>query len=97
MANHKSAKKRARQTIKKNAVNHSYITSVRTAVKSFRSAVTELAASSEKDIKKVQPFFAAAQSKLMKAASKGLLKKNTAARTVRRMDLFLKKALGSSN
>ncbi len=37
MANHKSAKKRARQAIKRKARNHYYKKSMRTALKKFRA------------------------------------------------------------
>ena len=93
MANHKSAKKRARQTITRNAQNHSYLTSVRSAIKGFRTAAEELAASTDKDLTKISPLFVAAQSRLMKAVSKGIVKKNTASRTIGRMANFMKKSI----
>ena len=85
MANIKSAKKRARQNVRKNDVNHSYISGVRTAIKNFRSAVTE-----KGNTEDTVAFFKMAQSKLMKAATKGILHKNNAARRVTRLAHLLK-------
>jgi len=96
VANHKSAKKRARQTTRRNIANHSYLTSVRTAVKGFRNAAEELAVSTDKDLTKIAPLFTAAQSRLMKAVSKGIVKKNSASRTIGRMAAFLKKSVEST-
>ena len=92
MAYHKSAAKRARQNVKKNSVNSSYINSVRTAVKGFRKLIEDIAEGVEKDVSKVQPLFVQAQSRIMKAATKGLLHKNNAARTVARLAHLLKKS-----
>ncbi len=96
MAYHKSAAKRAKQNLKKNAVNSSYINGVRTAVKGFRKVIADLAAGVEKDMAKAQPLFMQAQSKVMKAASKGLVHKNNAARTVARLAHLLAKATGGT-
>lgn len=89
MANHKSAKKRARQDIRKNKINHNYIAGVRTAVKSFRAAAQDLIDGVQADEKVVQGLFHKAQSKLMKAATKGVLHKNNASRRVSRLDAVL--------
>ena len=39
MANHKSAKKRARQNIKRNNCNKAYMSKLKTAIKGFKTAV----------------------------------------------------------
>lgn len=89
MANHKSAKKRARQSIKKNLRNRSYLSMVKTAVKNFRLGLDNLK-KGEGEASKVQELMTAAQSALQKAAAKGLLHKNRAARKVSRMAHELK-------
>ena len=92
MAYHKSAAKRARQNVKKNSVNSSYLNSVRTAVKGFRKLMEDIAAGLEQDATKAQPLYVQAQSKIMKAATKGLLHKNTASRTVAKLAHLLTKS-----
>jgi small subunit ribosomal protein S20 len=96
VAYHKSAAKRARQNVKKNAVNSSYVNSVRTVVKGFRKLIEDIAAGLEKDASKVQPLFMQAQSKIMKAATKGLLHKNSASRTVAKLAHLLKKSASAT-
>ena len=86
MANIQSAKKRARQNVTRNEINHSYISSVRTAIKSFQTAVAEKGKTDE-----TIALFKKAQSKLMKAANKGILHKNNAARRVTRLGHLLSK------
>ena len=80
MANHKSAAKRARQTIKKNARNRQYTATVRTAVKNFYAALEE-----GKDAETLANLLKATQSLISKAASKGLYHKNNAARRISRL------------
>jgi small subunit ribosomal protein S20 len=77
MANTKSAQKRTRQTIRKTARNKGVLTAVRSAIKAAKS--TKSSKSSGTDTLKV------AVSKIMKAASKGVLHKRTAARYVSRL------------
>ena len=84
MANHKSAKKRARQDIKKRAQNKGYISGVKTAVKNFQSAVNELG-QGKGDAEKTIGLFKDAQSMLNKAATKGLLHKNNVSRSISRL------------
>lgn len=84
MANHKSAAKRARQSVKKNQRNKSYITMVKTMVKKFVGSIGEFKAG-KKDSAEMDKLLAGAQSALHKAASKGLLHKNNASRRVSRL------------
>ncbi len=84
MANHKSAAKRARQNVKKNLRNKSYIAMVKTIVKKFLVGAGELKAG-KKDSAEVQKLFAGAQSALCKASAKGLIHKNNASRRVGRL------------
>lgn len=79
MATHKSAEKRARQSVKRNARNSQSLGTVRTAEKKLRSA---LAAS---DKTKAATFLNEYMSKVMKAATKGVLTTKTAARKVSRL------------
>jgi len=91
MANHKSAEKRIRQTIKRTERNRYY----KTRIKNITRAVKE--ALESKDLAKAQEAFKMANSDLHKYVSKGILKKNTAARKVSRLNASLKKlALASA-
>jgi small subunit ribosomal protein S20 len=91
VATHKSSEKRARQTIVKNARNRSYLSSVRTALKKFRAALSE-----GTDQKTVEGLFKAAQKHLDMAASKGLLHRNNAARNISRMTKNLRSYLSQA-
>ena len=74
MANHKSAEKRVRQNEKRNQINRSNRSKLRTQIKKLRSAV---AASDKKESGELlQPTV----SLIDKAVNKGLIHKNTAAR-----------------
>ena len=85
MANHKSAEKRARQNETRRVRNHSYISTVRTAIKKFRVAAAEGSADEAKT------EFVAAQSMLSRAAGKGLIHKNQASRKIARLAAVLAK------
>jgi small subunit ribosomal protein S20 len=79
VANHKSAAKRARQTIKRTERNHAVKSRVRSAVRSFREAV----AAGEQDVAETQ--LAAATRELRKAATKGVFHQRTVSRRVSRL------------
>jgi len=74
MANHKSAEKRIRQTAKRNEINRSSRSKLRTSIKKLRSAVAgeDKAASTE--------LLYPTVSVIDKAVNKGIIHKNTAAR-----------------
>ena len=74
MPNHKSAEKRVRQTAKRNAINSSNKSQLRTQIKKLRAA---LAAG---DKKQSQELLTPTISTIDKAVNKGILHKNTAAR-----------------
>lgn len=74
MANHKSAEKRVRQTEKKNAINRSNRSKLRTQIKSLRAAVASGDKAASEEI--LYPTV----SLIDKAVNKGLIHKNTAAR-----------------
>jgi len=84
MANHKSAKKRIKQTIKKTERNRFY----RTRIKNITKAV--ITAVEAKDVEKAQEALKVANKKLHSYVSKGILKKNTAARKVSRLNKLVK-------
>ena len=79
MANHKSAQKRARQTIIKTIRNRAVKSQVRSAVRSFREAVEA------GDFDAAKAKLVDATRELYRAASKGVLHKRTASRRVSRL------------
>lgn len=85
MANHKSAEKRARQTIKRTAVNRVRRSKVRSAVKKLELAIT----TGDKDA--AQAALKVAQPALARGASKGVLHPRTAARKLSRLSARVKK------
>lgn len=91
MANHKSAEKRARQNLKKRDQNKSYLSQVRTVVKSFKAALSEMR-EGKVETAQVQTLLQKAQSALHKAAAKGILHSNNASRRVSRLSQQLRAA-----
>jgi small subunit ribosomal protein S20 len=79
LANHKSAEKRARQTIKRQERNRVVRGNVRTKVKAVRQAIE--AGDGEIAVAKLR----LAERAFRKAASKGVLKKATVSRSVSRL------------
>lgn len=79
MANHKSAAKRARQSVKRNKRNTTALSSVRTFEKKLRTAIAE------GDKKGAQEALKAYMSKAQKAATKGVIHAKTAARKLSRL------------
>ncbi|MDR3425754.1 MAG: 30S ribosomal protein S20 [Alphaproteobacteria bacterium] len=79
MANHKSAEKRARQTVKRNALNRSRRSTIRTYAKEAE------AAAATGDIEKTTAAMRKAESALAKGASRGTLHWKTAARKTSRL------------
>ncbi|MDR0747306.1 MAG: 30S ribosomal protein S20 [Helicobacteraceae bacterium] len=82
MANHKSSKKRARQNPSLNERNRYY----RTRVKNVAKAIT-----GAKSKEEANEAFKKANRYLHSMVSKGILKKNTAARKVSRLAAFINK------
>lgn len=89
MANHASAKKRARQNEVKRLHNKSIISNVRGIIKGFSVSLAD----STLEAGKLSEAFSTVQSTLQKAASKGLIPKNTVARKVSRLSSSMKKVL----
>ena len=84
MAQHKSAEKRARQTIKRTDVNRSRRTKVRNAVKQVELAI----ASGDKTA--AGSALKLAQPALDKSVNKGVVKKGTASRKLSRLNAAVK-------
>jgi small subunit ribosomal protein S20 len=89
MANHDSAKKAYRQTLKKTEVNRSRMSRIRTFVKKVESAL----ASGVKE--EAMTALSVAQSEIMKGVKKGLIKLNAGARKVSRLSAKIKKAFAA--
>jgi len=79
VANHKSARKRVRQTAKRRTRNRHVRSGLRSALKSARSAV------SEGDAEKVPTALREAESALRRASSKGVIPRKRASRLVSRL------------
>ena len=92
MANHKSAKKRARQTIVRTQCNRSYLSKVKSAIKAFMVATESEKTSVEEQTK----LFIKTQSLVQKAKSKGLFHKNKSARIVSKLYKHLPKTSASA-
>lgn len=84
MPNSASAKKRFRQDQARRLVNRSARTSVRTQVKKVRQAIDS------GEVEKSETEFKAAVKSLDKAAAKGLIHANAAARTKSRLSKAIK-------
>ena len=74
MANHKSAEKRVRQNTKRNEINRSNRSKLRTQIKSLRASL------STGDKKSSMDLLNPTVSLIDKAVNKGLIHRNTAAR-----------------
>ena len=69
MANHKSAKKRSRQTLKRKAINSQVLSQLKTSINKF----TELIKAKNKE--EIDQSFSLVNSSLAKATKRGLIKK----------------------
>lgn len=79
MANTPQAKKRIRRNAKRQVINHSRVSRIRTFIKAVETAIASGKKSDAADaLQKVQPEIA-------KGVSKGVIHKNTAARKVSRL------------
>jgi small subunit ribosomal protein S20 len=79
MANIKSAEKANRQRIRRMARNTAHMTAMRTIVKRLRAAI------GGKKVKEAQALLKTAVSAIDGAASKGVIKRGTASRSVSRL------------
>ncbi len=88
MANTPQSKKRARQTLRRTAVNKARRSRIRTFIRKVEEAI----ASGDKDA--AMAALRAAQPEIMRGVTKGVLHKNTASRKVSRLAQRIK-ALGA--
>jgi small subunit ribosomal protein S20 len=91
MANTSSAKKAARQAVKRTIVNKARKTRVRNVVRKAEEAIV-----SGGDAKVAASSLVAAESAMMKAAQNGTMHKNTAARKTSRLAARLKLVTGQA-
>ncbi len=88
MAQHKSAEKRARQSVKRRAANKEDKSKMRTLLKNVRT---------EKDKEKASAALREAVSTLDELASKGLIHKNKAANQKSKLTKHVNKLSGTQN
>ena len=89
MANHKDAAKRNRQSEARRIRNRHYRSEVRNSLKATRDAVAK------GDLNAAKAAFQVAMSTLHRAATKGIIHRNNAARRISRLNAAVKKlALG---
>jgi small subunit ribosomal protein S20 len=79
MAQHASAKKRYRQTLKRTAVNRSRLSRIRTFIKKVERAVAS------GDPESARTALRAAEPEIRRGVNKGVLKLNTASRRISRL------------
>lgn len=84
MANHPSAEKRHRQTVRRTEVNRARVSRIRSFVKKVETAI----ASGDKNAAK--QAFAAAAPELQRGVGKGVLHQNTVARKLSRLSARIK-------
>ncbi len=87
MANHKSAEKRARQSVKRKARNSQTKASVKTSEKNLVKGI-------EAKSKDLPQLLSAYMKRAMSAVSKGALRKETVARKISRLSTRASQALG---
>jgi small subunit ribosomal protein S20 len=83
LANIKSAEKKARQAVVRNARNQAVKSTVRTAEKNLRDAAIST------DKSKVAELFKTFSSRITRAAQKGVIPRTTASRKIGRMATFI--------
>lgn len=84
MANHASAKKRIRQIERRNVVNRSRLSRIRTFIKNVEVAIAGGDADAAKAAMKV------AEPEIMRGAQRNILHRNTASRKVSRLSARIK-------
>ena len=84
MANHKSARKRARQTIKKNEVNSQILTKIKTNITKFNELVKT------KNKEDLDKSLSLVNSSLAKGSKKGLLRKEFVSRKLSSLSKLIK-------
>ena len=85
MANHKSEKKRSIQSLARNAINHQYLSKIRTSITNFEAAIKS------KNTDEVQKSFSDVNSSMAKAVKKGLISKQLLSRKLSSLSKQIKK------
>ena len=85
MANHKSAKKRSMQSLSRNAINHQYLSRIRTSITKFEAAIKS------KNIDEVQKTFSDVNSSMAKAVKRGIITKQLLSRKLSSLSKQIKK------
>lgn len=88
MANHKSARKRIRQTERRTAVNRDRVSRIRTFIKKVELAIAG------GDKAQAEAAFKAAQPEMMRGVNHGVLARNTVSRKLSRLSRRIK-AIGA--
>ena len=91
---HQSALKAARQSTKRRDHNRSQLSNMRTTVKKFREAIEK---KGTQNLEVLSGLFSDTQRILMKAASKGLIKKGNASRHIARLSKRMQKATAGNS
>ena len=78
MANHKSALKRSRQSLKRYSVNRALQSSIKNNISKFKILISSDSASKQQD--DIQKTFSLLNSSLSKAVKKGIIKKKHVSR-----------------
>ena len=84
MAQHASAKKRIRQTVRRTDINRVRLSRVRTAIRKVEEAI----ASGDKE--KASATFREAQPNMMRGVNRGVIHRNTVARKLSRLSARIK-------
>ena len=84
MANHKSAKKRNRQALKRTKINRSILSKIKNSTSNFNTLI------SSKDPESLKKSFSILNSTLARAAKRGLIKKQHVARKLSSLSNQLK-------
>ena len=85
MANHKSAKKRSRQSSSRHVVNSQYLTKIRTSLNRFQEAIKS------KNSDDLQKSFSDVNSCMSKALKRGIINKRTLSRKLSSLSSQIKK------
>jgi len=85
MANHKSAKKRSRQTLARNIVNNQYLSRIRTSITKFELVIKS------KNADEVQKSLSDVNSSMAKAVKRGIITKQLLSRKLSSLSNQIKK------
>ena len=89
MANHKSAKKRSKQSVKRNVVNRTLLSKIKNSIIRFNDQLS--ATKSDKLGEELQKSFSLINASLAKAVKRGIIKKEYMSRKLSSLSVKLKK------